>query len=222
VLCLRWESTNGNSSAKRCPFRPGHARQLKDLSSDSHKLQHARCSNTSFQRKRECKISSLMSIYCTQSCLSSLSPPVKRGPRHAVLTHVFYAQAFAVPFVDVRTPSGDLRGCKWYTVSMSGQRVEPARMSETVETAKRKYKHLRPFVLEEVAVFGGKTMFMLHLIRQALNPRLNIAACLGDWYQISRSLREPPRKRQLQAEHLEGLCPKPPAFNAFLGNRMLK
>lgn len=44
---------------------------------------------------------------------------------------------------------------------------------------------------------------LLHLLQTAVNPRLSLADCLPNWDTISLLLREPPRKRELQAAHLE-------------------
>ena len=40
--------------------------------------------------------------------------------------------------------------------------------------------------------------FALHLIRQAVNPPLDISECLTQWREIARYLAEPPRKRNYQ------------------------
>lgn len=45
--------------------------------------------------------------------------------------------------------------------------------------------------------------FMLHLLQTAVSPRLSLAQCLANWPAISLALREPPRKRELQAATLE-------------------
>ena len=44
---------------------------------------------------------------------------------------------------------------------------------------------------------------MLHLLQGALNPPLGLRKCIGEWDAISLDLREPPRRRALQAENLE-------------------
>lgn len=44
---------------------------------------------------------------------------------------------------------------------------------------------------------------LLHLLRTAITPRLSLAQCLSSWPTISLALREPPRKRELQAARLE-------------------
>jgi hypothetical protein len=44
---------------------------------------------------------------------------------------------------------------------------------------------------------------LLHLLRTAITPRLSLAECLSNWPAISLDLREPPRKRELQAARLE-------------------
>jgi hypothetical protein len=43
---------------------------------------------------------------------------------------------------------------------------------------------------------------MLHLFRQAVNPRLSLAGCIHNWPRISIHLREPPRKRRLQLDSI--------------------
>jgi len=44
--------------------------------------------------------------------------------------------------------------------------------------------------------------FALHLISQAVNPRLELSKCLGQWQQIAQNLAEPPRKRVAQMHAL--------------------
>ena len=44
---------------------------------------------------------------------------------------------------------------------------------------------------------------MLHLLSDAVNPRLHLGECLRNWYEISMKLREPPRKRLMQTESME-------------------
>ena len=44
---------------------------------------------------------------------------------------------------------------------------------------------------------------MLHLLSDAVNPRLHLGSCLRNWYQISMKLREPPRTRVRQTESME-------------------
>ena len=44
---------------------------------------------------------------------------------------------------------------------------------------------------------------MLHLLQTAITPHLSLAECLPNWPAISLQLREPPRKRELQAARLE-------------------
>ncbi|MEN6488740.1 MAG: hypothetical protein ABFD66_07645, partial [Smithella sp.] len=39
-----------------------------------------------------------------------------------------------------------------------------------------------------------ETNMMLHLLKQAVNPRLNLKACISDWHNIAIKLRESPRK----------------------------
>jgi hypothetical protein len=43
---------------------------------------------------------------------------------------------------------------------------------------------------------------MLHLLRDAINPALPLAACLRAWPEIAYQLREPRRRRLLQVDHL--------------------
>ena len=40
--------------------------------------------------------------------------------------------------------------------------------------------------------------FALHLLRQSVNPSLNVQVCLQHWQGISRILAEPPRERHSQ------------------------
>jgi hypothetical protein len=47
---------------------------------------------------------------------------------------------------------------------------------------------------------------MLHLFQQAVNPALSLRNCLEDWQAIALDLREPRRKRVLQATKLEQCC----------------
>ena len=42
---------------------------------------------------------------------------------------------------------------------------------------------------------------MLHLFRTTVNPRLSLERCLTNWFEISKRLREPPRKRSFQTEN---------------------
>jgi len=44
---------------------------------------------------------------------------------------------------------------------------------------------------------------MHHLVSAAVNPPLSLTRCIERWHEISRALREPPRKRALQPETLE-------------------
>lgn len=44
---------------------------------------------------------------------------------------------------------------------------------------------------------------MHHLVSTAVNPPLRLARCIERWHEISRALREPPRKRTLQPETME-------------------
>ena len=44
---------------------------------------------------------------------------------------------------------------------------------------------------------------MLHLFQQAVNPALSLRNCLEDWQAIALDLREPRRKRVLQAAEIE-------------------
>jgi hypothetical protein len=41
-----------------------------------------------------------------------------------------------------------------------------------------------------------ETSFALHLIIQAVNPRLDLNACIKNWKNIAKSLAENPRKRK--------------------------
>ena len=45
--------------------------------------------------------------------------------------------------------------------------------------------------------------FLLHLLQQAVNPPLGLRDCLDSWDTITLDLREPRRKRRLQAAKLE-------------------
>jgi hypothetical protein len=47
---------------------------------------------------------------------------------------------------------------------------------------------------------------MLHLVQQAVNPKLGLAECLEHWAAIAFDLREPRRRRGLQADQLEENC----------------
>lgn len=47
-----------------------------------------------------------------------------------------------------------------------------------------------------------ETSFALHLIRQAVNPRLDLAECVAQWAEISKNLAESPRKRMKQLRRL--------------------
>lgn len=40
--------------------------------------------------------------------------------------------------------------------------------------------------------------FALHLLKQAVNPSLNIESCLQNWREIARTLAEPHRRRHNQ------------------------
>ena len=44
---------------------------------------------------------------------------------------------------------------------------------------------------------------MLHLLNNAVNPRLSLQECVEDWWSISKALRETPRRRNLQIEGME-------------------
>lgn len=44
---------------------------------------------------------------------------------------------------------------------------------------------------------------MLHLLQEAVNPPLGLRNCISEWEAISFDLREPPRRRVLQAESIE-------------------
>lgn len=41
-----------------------------------------------------------------------------------------------------------------------------------------------------------ETSFALHLIKQAVNPRLGIMNCLKNWKEIAKKLSENPRNRE--------------------------
>jgi uncharacterized protein YdhG (YjbR/CyaY superfamily) len=43
---------------------------------------------------------------------------------------------------------------------------------------------------------------MFHLLKAAVNPALNMAECVRNWYSISRQLREATRKRKYQMPRL--------------------
>lgn len=43
---------------------------------------------------------------------------------------------------------------------------------------------------------------MLHLLRSAVNPDMNMEECVKDWGSISRQLREAPRRREYQVPAL--------------------
>jgi hypothetical protein len=47
---------------------------------------------------------------------------------------------------------------------------------------------------------------MLHLFQQAVNPALPLRDCFENWTAIAFDLREPPRKRGLQATQFEEKC----------------
>lgn len=47
---------------------------------------------------------------------------------------------------------------------------------------------------------------MFYLFRSALHPPLSLRACVRDWANISRRLREPPRRRAIQTEKMESLA----------------
>jgi hypothetical protein len=44
---------------------------------------------------------------------------------------------------------------------------------------------------------------MLHLLQETVNPRLGLGQCLSNWEALSFDLREPRRRRTLQAAELE-------------------
>ena len=50
------------------------------------------------------------------------------------------------------------------------------------------------------ATCGRETALALHLIKQAVTPRLNIQQCIQEWRKIAKSLAESPRRRSIQAE----------------------
>jgi hypothetical protein len=47
-----------------------------------------------------------------------------------------------------------------------------------------------------------ETSFMFEVIRQAINPRLNLLECIRNWAKIKAALSESPRKRVLQFQKL--------------------
>jgi hypothetical protein len=53
---------------------------------------------------------------------------------------------------------------------------------------------------EEVreACFWRELAFATHLVRQAVNPSLNLTDCIQKWGAIARDLAEPPRERSYQ------------------------
>ena len=50
----------------------------------------------------------------------------------------------------------------------------------------------------EQANLWRETSFAFHLIKQAVNPVLNLENCLRNWRNIAGDLAESPRKRGLQ------------------------
>jgi hypothetical protein len=46
---------------------------------------------------------------------------------------------------------------------------------------------------------------MLHLLSSAVNPPLDLVHCLLNWHDISKRLREPPRRRILQVKTIEDM-----------------
>jgi hypothetical protein len=44
---------------------------------------------------------------------------------------------------------------------------------------------------------------MLHLLQETVNPMLGLRKCLSNWDALSLDLREPRRRRALQAAQLE-------------------
>jgi len=43
---------------------------------------------------------------------------------------------------------------------------------------------------------------MMHLVANAVNPKLSLKECVNDWKQISYELRESTRERKYQMEYL--------------------
>jgi hypothetical protein len=46
---------------------------------------------------------------------------------------------------------------------------------------------------------------MLEMLCQAIKPALRLADCLANWATIVRHLREPPRRRRVQADMLDDI-----------------
>jgi hypothetical protein len=44
--------------------------------------------------------------------------------------------------------------------------------------------------------------FAIHLIRQAVNPPLDVSECIAQWREIANNLAESPRKRNYQMQYL--------------------
>ena len=44
---------------------------------------------------------------------------------------------------------------------------------------------------------------MLHLLQRTVSPRFRLQKCVEDWYDMSRLLREPPRKRSLKIAEIQ-------------------
>jgi hypothetical protein len=51
-----------------------------------------------------------------------------------------------------------------------------------------------------------ETSFALHLIKQAVNPRLDLNDCIKNWKTIAKSLAENPRQRKGSMNILYKLC----------------
>ncbi len=46
---------------------------------------------------------------------------------------------------------------------------------------------------------------MLFLVKQTITPKLSLKSSIMNWHEISIALREPPRKRVLQAWQIEAM-----------------
>lgn len=58
---------------------------------------------------------------------------------------------------------------------------------------------------EEQGNLWRETSFALQLLRQAINPRLNLAASIKDWGNIQKKLSENPRNRKRYHEKMKSL-----------------
>lgn len=50
-----------------------------------------------------------------------------------------------------------------------------------------------------------ETSFALHLVKQAVNPKLGLKNCIQNWKSISKKLSENPRRRKAQVVNLSSL-----------------